>query len=179
MKLSSSPFLYLFAGVLFFVTGVVVLGLVGSDLNWSNFATASVTSERLATSQPDSSTSVSITTAGWFTEENCGYFDCDDVVDTTTTKPFSFSSSLSLAWIDRYGRKRGNKSETGLFWGDVYVNGVSVRQVLEKEYDFKCGMVRGDYSTISGEGYHMWFASDRTTVNIKSAQAVGSSLFRF
>ena len=87
------------------------------------------------------------------------------VTSPTTTTPFSLS--VVGRQIDSFGRERGNSSgQFGQFRGDVYVNGRSMRQTLERELNIKCGMVIGDYSIRLGDIINIWFYSKRTTVNL-------------
>ena len=161
MKLSNGPFFYFLSGVAMSIfTGAVVLGLFWAEGDQSS--SDATTRERSATGKPETSAGVNSDAA------------TNTTVAPTTTKPFSIS--VEAGWIERYGRKRGNSSNMGLFWGDLYINGVSLRRTLEQKYDIKCGMVEGDYSESDGDHINIWFSSQRTTVNIIGVQATDQLL---
>ena len=161
MKLSNGPFFYLLSGVAMSIfTGAVVLGLFWDEGDQSSSDVT--TRERSATGKPETSAGVNSHAA-------------TNTTVAPTTKPFSIS--VEAGWIERYGRKRGNSSNMGLFLGDLYINGVSLRRTLEQKYDIKCGMVEGDYSESDGDLINMWFSSQRTTVNLIGVQAMDQLLY--
>ena len=141
--------------LLFIIVPITLIGVVvfvlfwGDDERWPDFVRT--TSERSATISSELSNGTTTTTTTLH-------------VTSPTTKPFSVS--VVGMRIDMFGRERDNSSEIGQFRGDVFVNGGSMRQTLEREFNIKCGMVKGDYSNWSGDIINIWFYSKRTTVNL-------------
>ena len=153
--------------LLFIIVPITLIGVVvfvlfwGDDERWPDFVRT--TSERSATISSELSNGTTTTTTTLH-------------VTSPTTKPFSVS--VVGMRIDMFGRERVNSSEIGQFRGDVFVNGGSMRQTLEREFNIKCGMVKGDYSIKLGDIINIWFYSKRTTVNLVGInQEFGSLCF--
>ena len=91
---------------LLFIIVLILIGVVVFCLFWRDDET-----------WPDFKRTKSERSATNLSELSTGATTLD--VTSPTTKPFSLS--VVVGWIDRYGRKRGNSSEVGQFWGDQCV----------------------------------------------------------
>ena len=101
-----------------------------------------------------------------------------------------FSISVMISWVDRYGRKRENKTASlthcsgacsaacsgALFNGDIYLSGVSLRRKLEMEYNINCGMVQGTYQAMSNCDNALRMTDDGWTTDRPAGQDESSDL---